>query len=299
MDRFDAMHLFVRVVERRSFTDAANDTGVPRSTVSEVIKQMEERLGVQLLQRTTRVVRPTLDGEAYYARCLRIISDMEDAESAFSSVAPKGQLRVEVQGTLARYFLIPDLPIFLAKYPDIDVSMTERDRWVDLVEEGVDCALRWGKLPDSDLIARKLCMAERLTCASPKYLAEYGTPMSIDDLDGHHVVGMRSLTTGELDPLEFVEKAVTQSCRRPARVSVTGPESYIESTRQGLGLAQMPRFHIAEDLKAGRLVSVLNEIPPPSVPISLIYPRSRQLSTRLRVFIDWMVLTAGKMGLSR
>lgn len=294
MDRFDAMHVFVRVVERRSFTGAANDTGIPRSTVSEVIKQMEERLGVQLLQRTTRVVRPTLDGEAYYQRCLNIISDMEDADGAFANVAPKGLLRVEVQGTLARYFLLPGLPKFLTAYPDIDVSMTERDRWVDLVQEGVDCALRWGKLPDSDLVARKLCMAERLTCASPEYLAEYGTPISTDDLDGHHVVGMRSLTTGELDPLEFVHNNATQSIRRPARVSVTGPESYIESTRQGLGLAQMPRFHIDADLEAGNLVSVLGKSPPPSIPISLVFPRSRQLSTRLRVFIDWAVEEFGK-----
>ena len=289
MDRFDAMQLFIRIVERRSFTEASNDTGMPRSTVSEVIKQMEERLGVQLLQRTTRVVRPTLDGEAYYARCLRIISDMEDAEGAFSSIAPKGQLRVEVQGTLARYFLIPGLPKFLNTYPDIDLSMTERDTWVDLVQEGMDCALRWGTLPDSDLIARKLHMAKRLTCASPAYLAKFGTPKTTDELAGHQVVGMRSLTTGELDPLEFVGKSENQTIIRPARVSVSGPESYIESTRQGLGLAQMPFFHIAEDLKAGRLVSVLDKTPPPSVPISLIYPRNRQLSTRLRVFIDWAV----------
>lgn len=297
MDRFDAMQLFVRVVVRRSFTEASNDTGIPRSTVSEVIKQMEERLGVQLLQRTTRVVRPTLDGEAYYTRCLSIISDMEDAEGAFSSVAPKGQLRVEVQGTLARYFLIPSLPKFLASYPDIDVSMTERDTWVDLVQEGMDCALRWGELPDSDLIVRKLCMAERLTCASPAYLAEFGIPASIDDLGGHHVVGMRSLTTGELDPLEFVHKAVIQSVRLPSRVTVTGPECYIESTRQGLGLAQMPRFHLDEDLKTGRLVPVLNETPPPSVQISLIYPRNRQLSTRMRVFVDWAIDAFEKAGM--
>lgn len=287
MDRFDAMQLFIRVVERRSFTEASNDTGIPRSTVSEVIKQMEQRLGVQLLQRTTRVVRPTLDGEAYYARCLRIVSDMEDADGAFSSVAPKGQLRVEVQGTLARYFLIPHLPKFLAQYPQIDVSMTERDTWVDLVQEGMDCALRWGKLPASDLIARKLHMADRLTCASPDYLAKFGVPVSSDDLDGHYIVGMRSLTTGELNPLEFT--GGQDVMRLPARVSVTGPESYIESTRQGLGLAQMPLFHINDDLKAGRLVSVLNATPPPAVPISLIYPRNHQLSPRLRVFIDWAV----------
>src|SRR5262252_6383879 len=128
MDRLDSMRLFTRVVERRSFTEAARDTGVPRSTVTTVIRQLEERLGVQLLQRTTRTVMPTLDGEAYYRRCLAILDDIEDAEGAFSGAVPKGTLRVEVQGTIARHFLLPGLPEFFAKYPDIQIAMSESDR---------------------------------------------------------------------------------------------------------------------------------------------------------------------------
>src|SRR5262252_4910078 len=142
MDRFDAMRLFARIVERRSFTLAANDMEIPRSTATKVIAELEVRLGVRLLQRTTRVVRPTLDGEAFHQRCLRILDDVEDAEGAFKSVQPKGQLRIEVQGTLARHFLLPGLPGFCERYPDIQVAMSESDRWVDLVQEGVDCALR-------------------------------------------------------------------------------------------------------------------------------------------------------------
>ncbi len=289
MDRFDSMQLFIRIVERRSFTAAAHDIGIPRSTVSQVIKQMEERLGVQLLQRTTRTVRPTLDGEAYYLRCVDILRDIEEAEGAFSGTTPKGKLRIEVQGTLARHFLLPRLADFLATYPEIEVSMTERDRWIDLVEEGVDCALRWGQLPDSDLVARRLYLAKRVTCASPKYLFEFGMPLNSSDLEKHFVVGMRSLTTGELDPIELVNKNETQRILLPARVSVTDPESYIDNTRHGLGLAQMPLFHVREDLQSGRLVSVLDSTPPPSVPVSLVYPRGRQLPRRLRVFIDWTV----------
>src|ERR1700745_1226713 len=148
MARFEAMRLFTRVVERRSFTQAANDMGLPRSTATQVIHQLERRLGVRLLQRTTRGVRAPLEGEAYCRRCLAILQDVEDAEGALSSTKPKGTLRLEVQGTLARHFLMPNLPAFFAQYPEIEISMSERDRWVDLVHEGVDCALRCGELTD-------------------------------------------------------------------------------------------------------------------------------------------------------
>ncbi|PHQ71637.1 MAG: LysR family transcriptional regulator [Sneathiella sp.] len=288
MDRIDAMRLFVRIVERRSFTAAAHDTGVPRSTVTQVIKQMEARLGVRLLQRTTRVVRSTLDGEAYYRRCIAILDDIEDAEGAFNGALPKGMLRLEVQGTLARFFLMPGLPEFFAQYPDIEISMSESDRWVDLVHEGVDCALRWGTLPDSDLIARRLGMAERMTYASPGYLTRFGHPDTLDALEGHRIVGIRLLTTGAITPLDFVVDGEIRSVSLPATLSVTGPESYLLGTRLGLGLAQMPRFHVEDDLRRGNLVAVLTNLPPPSVPVSVLYPQSRQLSPRVRVFIDWL-----------
>src|SRR5262245_59149746 len=130
MDRLDAMRLFTRVVDRRSFTQAAQDLGLPRSTATQVIQELEQRLGISLLQRTTRSVRPTLDGEAYYRRCLAILDDVDDAEGAFLGAVPKGVLRVEVQGTLARHFLMPGLPDFLARYPAIELAMSESDRWV-------------------------------------------------------------------------------------------------------------------------------------------------------------------------
>src|ERR1700744_6598633 len=170
MDRFDAMRLFTRVVERRSFTQAANDIGLPRSTATQVVHQLERRLGVRLLQRTTRVVRPTLGGEAYYRRCLAILQDVEDAEGAFSGARPKGMLRIEVQGTLARHFLMPNLPAFLAQYPEIEISMSESDRWVDLVQEGFDCARLWGDLADSCLVALRLAVRALSTCAAQDYL---------------------------------------------------------------------------------------------------------------------------------
>ena len=287
MDRLDAMRLFTRIVERASFTQAANDTGVPRSTVTQVINQLEERLNVRLLQRTTRTVKPTLDGEAYYRRCLSILDDVEDAEGAFSGAEPKGLLRVEVQGTLARHFLLPALPTFFDRYPGVDLAMSESDRWVDLVQEGMDCALRYGKLPDSDLIARQVAMLERVTCASPAYFERFGTPTDIDSLAGHRVVGIRSITTGSVTPLEFTGGSALESVALPATLSVTGPESYIAGTRLGLGIAQMPRFHVENDLRNGSLVTIIDHRPPPSMPVSLVYPRNRQLSPRVRVFLAW------------
>jgi len=287
MDRLDAMRLFSRVVERRSFTQAAHDSGLPRSTVTEAIQQLEARLGVRLLQRTTRTVRPTLDGEAYYRRCLAILDDIQEAEGAFSGAEPSGLLRIDVQGTLARHFLMPGLPDFFARYPKLELSMSESERWVDLVQEGVDCVLRFGALPDSGLVARRVGMLERLTCAAPAYLERLGTPTSIDALDGHRLVGLRSQTTGQVRPLDFVIEGAVRTIEMPATFSVTGTESYLAGLRLGLGFAQVPYFHVQDDLKSGALVEILGDVLPQPIPVSLLYAQNRQLSLRVRVFLDW------------
>ena len=287
MDRLDSMRLFTRVVERRSFTQAANDLGIPRSTATQVIKQLEQRLGVALLLRTTRSVRPTLDGDAYYRRCLAILDDVEDAEGAFRDAVPKGTLRIEVQGTLARHFLMPAIPQFLSDYPSIRIAMSEGERWVDVIEEGVDCALRYGVLKDSDLAVRRLAMLERITIAAPSYLERFGSPRTPDDLAGHHIVGLRSITTGALIPLEFVGAEGERQIEIDGPLHVTGTESLRDAVLLGLGLMQMPLFHIERDLAAGRLVQVLAEYSVPKVPVSVLYPRNRQLSPRVRLFIDW------------
>jgi DNA-binding transcriptional LysR family regulator len=288
MDRFEAMRVFVRVVERRSFTLAANDLGLPRSTVTDAVKQLEARLGVRLLERTTRQVSPTLDGEAHHRRCVSLIADLEDAEGAFGATKPKGLLRVEVQGTLARHFLLPGLPTFFEKYPDIEISMSEGERWIDLIREGVDCVLRFGILPDSDMIARRVATLERLTCAAPAYLQRFGTPASWDELDGHRMIGLRSLTTGALRPLDFMVGERLENVTLPTTISVTGTESYLATARLGLGLVQVPRFHAANDLARDTLIQLLPDCPPRPMPVSLLYPRNRQLSPRVRVFLDWV-----------
>jgi DNA-binding transcriptional LysR family regulator len=287
MDRLDAMRLFVRVVDRRSFTQAAHDLGIPRSTATQVIRQLERRLGVALLLRTTRTVRPTLDGEAYYRRCLAILGDVDEAEGAFRDAAPKGRLRIEVQGTLARHFLLPALPQFLSDYPEISIAMSEGERWVDIVQEGVDCVLRYGILKDSELIARRVAMLDRITVAAPSYLDRFGWPQTPDDLARHHAVGLRSITTGTLIPFEFEAAEGVRSVEMDGPLSVTGTESLLDAVVLGLGLTQMPVFHIARDLASGRAVQVLADYAVPPVPVSLVYPPNRQLSSRVRLFMDW------------
>ena len=294
MDRFETMRVFTRVVERRSFALAANDLGLPRSTVTDAVKQIEARLGVRLLERTTRHVSPTLDGEAYHRRCLALIADLEDAEAAFGGAKPKGLLRVDVHGTLARHFVLPHLPHFLAEYPDIEIYMSEGDRLVDLIREGIDCVLRVGDLTDSDMIARRVAMLEEVTCAAPNYLDRAGTPLSIDALEGHRMVGFHSSGTGALLPLEFTVDGTIHKVALPATVSVNGAESVVAAARLGLGLIQVPRYHVEDDLGRGTLVHVLADYPPSPTPVSLLYPRNRQLSPRVRVFIDWLVRAFGE-----
>lgn len=288
MDRFDSMRVFTRVTERRSFTLAAKDLAIPRSTVTDAVKQLEERLGVRLLQRTTRVVRPTLDGEAYYQRCLAILADVEDAEGAFAGSKPKGLLRVDVHGTLARHFVLPGLPSFLQTYPDIEFYMSEGDRFTDLIREGVDCVLRVGVLQDSDLISRRIAMLEEVTLASPDYIEKQGMPEHPNALAGHTMVGFRSSATGGILPLELSVGGKLQERTLPAVVSVSAAESYVSAAKLGLGLIQIPRYHAQEAIQSGQLVQVLKDYPPAPTPVSLLYPHNRQLSPRVRVFIDWL-----------
>lgn len=288
MDKVDAMRLFARIVERRSFTMAAQDLELPRSTVTDVVKKLEARLGVRLLERTTRQVRPTLDGEAYYQRCLTILSDIEEAEAAFTGARPSGLLRVDVHGTLARHFMLPGLPGFLERYPDIQLRIGEGDRYVDLVREGVDCVLRVGKPTDSSMIGRQIALLEEGTYASPAYLQRHGTPDSPDALAGHAMIGFVSSASGSVIPLEFRVDGALRHVALPHLVSVAGAEMYIALARLGLGLIQVPRYRVQDDLARGTLVEVLDRHPPSDSPVYVLYPQSRQLSPRVRVFIDWL-----------
>ncbi|WP_205691948.1 LysR family transcriptional regulator [Caulobacter soli] len=284
------MRLFVRIVERRSFSQAALDLNLPASTATEGVKQLEARLGVRLLQRTTRHVSPTLDGEAFYRRCLTILAELEDAEAEFSDAKPRGLLRVDVHGTLARHFLLPGLPAFLARYPDIRLHLGEGDRLVDLVREGVDCVLRVGDLKDSAMIARRVGLLDEVTCAAPAYLEKHGVPTTPEALGagGHVMIGFVSSATGEHFPLEFTVGGALKFMTLPTVLSVTGAETNIVAAREGLGIIQIPRYHAKADLEAGRLVELLPDYPPSPTPVSLLYPQARQIPLRVRVFMEWL-----------
>ena len=289
MDRFDAMRVFARVSERRSFTLAAADLGLPRSTVTDAVRGLERRLGVRLLDRTTRVVLPTLDGEAYYRRCIRLIADLEDAEAAFSGATPSGPLKVDLHGYQARRFLIPGLPEFLDRYPGIQLHLTERHEPLDLLREGYDVIVRAGELADSPLIRRKLAELRRGTFASPAYVARFGAPKRISDLEyGHRMIGILSPDSPSVRPFSFVVGNETRELHLDVAITVTAADTNVASACAGLGLIQVPRYGVEAELALGELVEVLADSLPPPLPVHALYLHTHQLSPRLRVFLDWL-----------
>jgi DNA-binding transcriptional LysR family regulator len=292
MDRFQEMQAFVRIAERRSFTQASEDLRIPRATVTNLIKRVEQRIGTRLLERTTRTVRLTQDGEAYYRRCVRLLADVEEAEGLFRNTAPKGLLRVNLQGTLARHFVVPALPDFLARHPELTLHIGEDDRLIDLVREGVDCVLRAGTLQDSSMVGRRIALLPQVTVASPAYLARHGEPADPAALAApgstHRAVDYLSSATGKPVPLEFTVDGRVSTLQLPATVSVTGTDLYAGSAVAGLGLVQVPRYRVAAELADGRLQVVLDGFAPPPMPVSVLYSQHRQLSARVRVFTQWL-----------
>lgn len=288
MDRFQEMQVFVRIAQSGSFSKASEDLQIPRATVSNLIKRLEGRLGVRLLERTTRQVRLTQEGKGYYRRAMRILADLEEADTAFRGAPPKGLLRVNLQGTLAKFFVLPALSDFVARYPDITLQLGEDDRLVDLVREGIDCVLRAGPLRDSSLVAKPLAQMRQITVASPGYLARFGTPRSLEDLAGHQAVAYIASTTGVDASLDFIVDGELNNINLEAVVSVNGADMYTGAALGGLGLIQVPRYRIERELQEGALVEVLAAFAPPAMPVSALYPQNRQLSPRVRVFVDWL-----------
>jgi DNA-binding transcriptional LysR family regulator len=289
MDRIDAMRVFVRIVERQSFSRAAEDLGLPASTATDAVKALERRLGVRLLDRTTRQVRPTLDGEAFQRRCVAILAEIDEAESAFGGGIPRGVLRISLLGSTARAVIVPALPGFLERFPELDVYLNEADRFVDLVREGIDGVIRGGHLEASDLVGRQLASLPEVTVAAPDYLARHGTPAAWDALEGQLMVGFHSSARGAVLPLCFEVAGRVHQVVLPARLVVEGAETLRTAALNGLGIVQLPRHAIAAEIAAGRLVEILSDTPPRPMPVHLLWPRERQLSLRLRVFVDWVV----------
>lgn len=299
MDQLQAMRVFVRIVELGSFTRAAADMGLPRATLTHTIKRLEAHLGAPLLQRTTRSVRPTRDGETYYGHCLRLLADMDEVESGFRQAAqqPRGRLRVDVPGSVARHVIVPALPAFLERYPGIELDLGTSDRFVDLVQEGVDCVLRSGELSDSTLVARRVVSLPQVTVASAAYVKKYGLPATLADLQqGHVAVNWAPASTRRTSPLEFIVGGKLREVPMPARITVNGSDAYLACCEAGLGIAQFPRYRIEDALAKGRMKELLPQFPSPSLPVSVLYRRQGVLPPRLRVFIDWLAELMAPLG---
>jgi DNA-binding transcriptional LysR family regulator len=290
MDRIDVMRLFTRIVDLGSFTAAAEDIKLPRATATYALQQLERRLGVRLLHRTTRHVSPTLEGQAYYERCLRVLNEIEEAESFLGEAAakPSGRLRVDMSGAIASAFLFPHLGEFCRRYPGIALEIGTTDRLVDLVREGVDCVVRAGEPRDVGLVSRRVALARTVTCASRAYLEEHGTPRTIEQFRAHQAVNFLSTATGKHSPFEFKVKGKVQAVTLKGRVAVTSADAYAACCLQGLGFIQAPRYRLEPYFATGELVEVLARFPPPPMPIAVMYPHHRQLAPRVRVFIDWV-----------
>ncbi|RUR69834.1 LysR family transcriptional regulator [Variovorax guangxiensis] len=290
MDRIDLLQVFVRVAETGSFTRAADRLGLPRASVSTAVQQLETRLGSRLLHRTTRRVGLTPDGEVMLERARALVADMEDMEQQFLPARGQvsGRLKVDVPSRIARRLIAPALPDFFALHPAIELELGSSDRAVDLVLEGIDCALRVGPLANSSLVARPLGHFTLINCASPAYLERHGTPRTPADLPEHVAVNYASPTSGRAAPWEWLRDGETSTLRMRSQVAANNAETYIACALAGLGLIQIPAYDVREHLAAGELVEVLPDARAEPLPVQLVYPHRRNLSRRMQAFVGWL-----------
>ena len=290
MDRLQAMQVFTRVVETNSFSRAADTLDLPRPSVTTIIQNLEAHLGVRLLQRTTRRLNLTPDGAAYYERCVRILAEIEETESAFSRAesGPRGKLRVDVPGALGRMIVMPNIHDFHTRYPQVEVSIGIGDRPVDLVQDAVDCAIRIGSLSDSSLVARRIGLYQRLTLASPAYLERLGRPERLEDLHHHWAVNYFMSRTGRTMDFTFWVDDEAVEVKMRSAVSVNDAEAQVGAAVDGVGIVQSGHFLSHGHLQAGRLVELFPQYRQRPVPISAVYPHTRHLSLTVRAFVEWM-----------
>lgn len=292
MDQLLAMRAFARVVEAGGFTRAADSLDMPVATVSKQVQELEAHLGVRLLQRTTRRVTVTAEGQDYYAKCTRLLRDLEDIDATFNLARgqPRGHLRIDVGGSTARDVLIPLLPDFIARYPDIRIDLGVSDRSVDLIGDNVDCVIRGGLLESSSLVARSLGEAVLITCAAPSYLKQYGIPAYPEELkNGHRLVSYLDSQTGRAVPFRFLRDGERTEIRQEHRVGVNESNAHLAACLAGIGIVQTFTYAAAPALRDGSLVEILKPWRPAPYPFSLVYPQTRHVTHRLRVFMDWLL----------
>ena len=292
MDRFDALQAFVRVVEAGSFTKAAQTLHMSKTTVTQLVQQLETRLRVKLLNRTTRQVKVTADGTAYYERVVSLLADLEDADAGLSNAiaAPKGRLRVDVPTPLACTILMPALPAFHAHYPEIHIDMGVSDRMVDLIGDNVDCVLRGGELSDSSLMARRVGELRFGVYATPSYLERAGTPAHPRELEEkqHRVVGYLRARSGKVAPFVMWCAGESVTVQGHYVVAVDDGNAYLAAGLAGLGVLWLPHYMAEAHVARGELVPLFEEWSVESMPLYVLYPPNRHVSAKLRVFIDWV-----------
>ena len=291
MDRLRAMHLFQRVAELGSYAKASHELGLSSSVASAAIKDLEAHLGVQLLRRTTRSVRPTDEGARYLERVRVILSELEDLEDEVKDAGRKveGHLRLQTPVGFAHQIAAPRLPAFLETYPGLSIELIARNGLPDFTSERLDGAVFIGEVPDRDVIARPLGRSPFVFCAAPAYLARHGTPQVPEDLHRHRTISIRSSTTGAPLPWRFFRNGETQFLHLASRAVFEASEPAVEMAASGGGVLQMIRYLVARDMAAGRLVPVLEDWLYPGADIVFVYPRHSRRPRRLRVLEDFVV----------
>ncbi|WP_313606563.1 LysR family transcriptional regulator [Rhizobium sp.] len=290
MDQILAIRTFVRVAEAGSFAKAADSMDLPRSSVSKLVQDLEAHLGTKLVERTTRSVTMTTEGVTYHERALRLLADLDDMDGTVAGArsTPKGKLRVDIGSVLANEILIPALADFQLQYPDIDLLLGVSDRSADLIGEGIDCVIRGGALPDSSMMARKLCELDYVLCAAPSYLNGREPPAHPDDVQAHRVVSYFSASSGKRFPLRF-QRGDERIDYAPgsAGISVNESTAHLNALLAGLGIGQSFGFLARPQIKRGSLVEFLPEWKPENHTLHLVYPADRFPNPRLRAFADW------------
>lgn len=295
MDRFDALQAFARVVEAGSFTKAAQTLHMSKTTVTQLVQQLEARLRVKLLNRTTRQVKITPDGAAYYERVVRLLADLEDADTSLSSAlaSPKGRLRVDVPSPLARLILMPALPAFHARYPEIQLDMGVSDRVVDLIGDNVDCVLRGGEVTDPSLIVRHVGDLRLGVYAAPSYLERAGTPVHPNELmddTHHHTVGFLRSRSGKVAPIPMRRGDEHIEVQGRYVVAVDDGNAYLAAGVAGMGILWLPQYMAEAHVAGGELVPLFEDgWRFEAMPMYVAFPPNRHVSAKLRAFIDWVV----------
>jgi DNA-binding transcriptional LysR family regulator len=290
MNRLDAITAFVRVAELSSFTQAALSLGLPKSSVSAAVLQLEAHLKVQLLYRTTRRVQLTHDGQAYLDRARDMLADLEDMDGMFMHAPAEltGVIRVDMTVAMARNQILPRLPEFLDRHPGLEIEFSCTDRRVDVVAEGFDCVVRAGIMGDSGLMARQLGAMPMLNVASPAYIARFGMPKTLDDLDHHRLVHYVMQLGSKPFGFEYWDGQAYQSRPVAGVISVNNTVAYNSAALAGLGIIQAPESGVKDSLADGSLVEVLPQYHAEPLPLAIVYPRRRHQARRVRAFMDWV-----------